>query len=57
MDNLAATSPNGDEWIDCHSHRFDEPKPIELDDKQYMPGVFLPGVGENWPYVEIGGEG
>lgn len=57
MDNLASTSPNGDEWIDCHSHRFDEPKPIEVDDKQYMPGVFESGIGENWPYAEIGGEG
>ena len=53
---MAAPNPNAD-WLDNHSHQFQQPKPIEVDDKQYMPGVFESGIGENWPYIEIGGEG
>jgi len=62
MENIAADSKGSTSWFDSHSHIFGKVKPIELDDKAFMPGVYESGIGENWPPVEdmwqeLGGEG
>ncbi len=42
-------------WLDNHSHDFYRAKPIEVDDKMYMPGVFEPYMSID--EMELGGEG
>jgi len=68
MDNLDYYTPAEvpvQGWLDCHSHQFEipslHPKPIEVDDKQYLPGVMdAAPPNQDWAteiYDEVGGEG
>ncbi len=46
---------NKSSWFNNHTHQFNEPKPIDVDGRLYMPGVFEPYMSID--EMELGGEG
>jgi len=57
-DNVAVEAKQ--DWLDNHSHQFElyqQPKPIDVDGKLYLPGVYGTGLpNEDWAanYIELG---